>query len=271
MPVKLLFFLCIFCHISLTLLFPQNNPDRSLDSSPRSFYDVFPSLDRAVREEAFSSNGYFIAHDKMYRPLESSGIDPQIFARIENLKPSIVMECLYIVPYPAGPMTTLDIYNGLRNIRALKGRLYHSATRDADIPLFGDASRLESAKRAAVQEDPPPRDSLPDSETIYIRLKDANFGNSYYQADIVKNAAGFTYCLSNNRDLSYLIVPVIKSGCFIAQFYFEPIQEGILVYSMSGAKVSDFIASKIDMPSAIKKRLELILGWAIDGVSGRLE
>jgi hypothetical protein len=272
MPGKLLSFFYILFLCPAAFFFTQNNPDRSFGSSLRSFYDVFPSLDPALRGDAFSPNGYFISYDKLYQPLESSGIDPRIFTRIEDLNPSVVMECLYVVPYPAGPMTALDIYNGLRNIRALKGRLYHSATRDADIPLFEDASRLESPKRGAIaQEDPPPRDSLPDSETIYVRLKDANFGNSYYQADITKNAAGFTYCLSNNRDLSYLIVPIIKSGCFIAQFYFEPIQEGILVYSMSGARVSDFITSKTDMPSALKKRLELILGWVIDGVSGRLD
>jgi hypothetical protein len=167
-------------------------------------------------------------------------------------------------------MNSLEIYNGLRRIRALGGRLYHSETRKADIPLFENATRVESAGRASAREDPPPQSTLPDSETIYIRLKDANFGNSYYQADIKKSSPGFTYNLFNSRDLSYTIFPVIKSGCFIAQFYFEPLEEGVLIYGISGVEVSGFVASRVDIPSAIQKRLEVILGWAADGVSGRL-
>jgi hypothetical protein len=84
--------------------------------------------------------------------------------------------------------------------------------------------------------------------------------------NIKKHAPGFIYDLFNNRDLSYFIVPVIKSGCFTAQFYFEPVAEGVLVYSLSGAEVSDFIASKTHIPSAVQKRLEVILGWVIDGI-----
>jgi hypothetical protein len=265
LPFFYIGFLC-----SAVLLFSQNVPDRSSGSSLRSVYEIFPSLDAGIRDQAFSSNGYFICHDKESRLLESSGIDAQLLTRIDSLKPSVVVECLYVVPYPAGPMEPVDIYNGLRNVRALKGRLYHSETRGTDIPLFEDATRLESSRRTGIQEDPPPRNSLPESETIYIRLKDANFGNSYYQADIKKNFTGFTYSLSNNRDLSYTIIPIIKAGHFLAQFHFEPTREGILVYSISGAKFSNFIAQRVDVPSAIQKRLEVILSWVIDGVSGSL-
>jgi hypothetical protein len=252
------------------LLFSQDESDRISGTVLRSVYEIFPSLGADIRERAFSSNGYLICHDKDPQLLESSGIDPHLLTSVDSLKPSVVVECLYVVPYPAGPMKPVDIYNGLRNVRALKGRLYHSETRGTDIPLFEDATRLESSRRTGIQEDPPPRNGLPESETIYIRLKDANFGNSYYQADIKKNSTGFTYSLSNNRDLSYTIIPIIKSGHFLAQFHFEPTQEGVLVYSISGAKFSNFIALRVDVPSAIQKRLEVILSWVVDGVSGSL-
>ncbi|MDR2257702.1 MAG: hypothetical protein LBE14_00980, partial [Treponema sp.] len=61
--------------------------------------------------------------------------------------------------------------------------------------------------------------------------------------------------------------PVIKEEKFIAQLYFEPITEGVLVYSIAGADVSDFVASKIHMPSAIAKRLAVIISWVVDGIS----
>jgi hypothetical protein len=101
---------------------------------------------------------------------------------------------------------------------------------------------------------------------MYIRLKDANFGNSYYRADISVDQYGLAYSLTNFRNLSYLFIPAIRENKFIAHIYIEPLDEGVLIYSVSGADVSDFVASKIDIPSAIRKRLEVLIGWIGDGI-----
>jgi hypothetical protein len=231
--------------------------------------DVFPDLDAEIKKEAFSSTGYLVSRNDNRQTLKSPSVDHLVRSRINNIKPTVVVECLLVIPYPSDPLDLVGIYNGLRRIRALGGRLYHSETRGADIPLFENVTRLESAKRSTAKEDPLPQNSLSNSETIYIRLKDANFGNCYYQADITKNIPGFIYTLFNNRDMTYFVIPVIKSGCFVAQFYFEPISEGVLVYCVSGAEVSGLIASQVDMPSAIRKRLAVIIDWIIEGVGGR--
>jgi hypothetical protein len=78
---------------------------------------------------------------------------------------------------------------------------------------------------------------------------------------------GLRYSLANNRNITYLMVPVIREGKFVTQMYFEPIAEGMLIYSVAGVDVSDFVSSKISMPSAISKRLAVIIGWAADGIS----
>jgi uncharacterized protein YqgC (DUF456 family) len=67
--------------------------------------------------------------------------------------------------------------------------------------------------------------------------------------------------------MTYFLVPVIKEGKFVTQFYIEPITEGILIYALAGADVSDFISSKIDMKSAISKRLAVIIGWIAEGIT----
>jgi hypothetical protein len=171
------------------------------------------------------------------------------------------------MPYDKGnPFQLVDVYNSIRNIRDLKGRLYHSATRDEDVPLFEDATRIAGKNKTSPVRDPPPKSSMPEAETIYIRLKDLNFGNSYYRGDIALNHYGFLYTLSNYKDLTYLLFPVIKAEKFTIRFYFEPLREGLLIYSISGADVSDFIASKIDIPSAIQKRLDVIFSWMNDGI-----
>ncbi|GHT75751.1 hypothetical protein FACS1894124_7500 [Spirochaetia bacterium] len=159
----------------------------------------------------------------------------------------------------------LAVYNGLGKVRNLKGRLYHSFTRDEYVPLFEEATRLESARKLSAIPDPPPARTLPASETVYLRLKDINFGNSYYRGDITLHQYGLLYSLSNFKKLTYLI-PVIKEGKFLARFYIEPLADGLMIYSISGADVSDFIASRVSMPSMIQKRLEVIIGWVIDGI-----
>jgi hypothetical protein len=251
-------------------LFSQESPVNSSQVPLRSLNEIFPSLNGEIKERVFSTSGYFASYEKNYHTLDAPDLDPSIRSGIDNLKPSVVIEYLLVVPYSSGSMKPVDIYNAIRHIRALKGRLYRSETRGGAVPLFEEATRIADARRTSILDDPPPRNNLPDSETIHIRLKDTNFGNSYYQANIQKTVRGFSYNLSNSRDLSYIIFPVIKSGQFIAQFYFEPLNEGVLVYCLSGARVSDFVASRVDMPSAIQKRLEVILSWVIDCVNDRL-
>jgi hypothetical protein len=257
MPKKLwLCFLGLYC---LVPLFAQT----------RSLGEIFPGISPAVRDQAFSPNGFIYSSEKKdgFRLLDSSGLDPRLSGGVLNSGPSVLVESLLIIPRNNSPSSLLDVYNALGNIRALKGRLYHSATRNQDIPLFEDATRIAGAKKTSPIPDPGPSSSLPSAETVYLRIKDVNFGNSYYRGDVSLNSFGLVYRLSNYKNLTYLFIPVIKEGKFIAQLYFEPITEGILVYSIAGADISDFVASKIDMPSAIAKRLAVIISWVVDGVT----
>ena len=55
---------------------------------------------------------------------------------------------------------------------------------------------------------------------------------------------------------------------FHAFLYMEPLVEGMLVYSVAGTDVSDFVANRIDIPSAISKRLAVFVDWINDGLTG---
>jgi hypothetical protein len=137
------------------------------------------------------------------------------------------------------------------------------------VPLFEEVTRIESPRKNTPIADPPPASRIPASETIYMRLKDANFGNSFYRGDITLFQRGLRYSLTNNKNISYYFIPVIKEERFTVQLYFEVISEGILIYSLAGADVSDFVSSKIDMPSAINKRLAVIISWVAEGITGK--
>ncbi|MDR0316718.1 MAG: hypothetical protein LBH97_07455 [Treponema sp.] len=246
-----------------------------LFAQTRSFGMIFPGLPENIRTAVFSNEGYIITSEKSsgFNLLsgtagQGSLLDPQIAGTVLSIQPGFIVESLRVIPGAPGAVSLLDVYNALGNIRGLKGRLYHSHTRDGDIPLFEDASRMENERKNVPIPDPRPASTLPSSETVYIRLKDVNFGNSYYRGEIRLTQYGLRYSLSNYKNLSYFFIPVIREEKFIAQLYFEPIQEGVLIYSIAGADVSDFISSRIHMPSAISKRLAVIISWVAEGIGG---
>jgi hypothetical protein len=253
-----------YCFITLFLLglFPL--------SAQRSFDEIFPGLPSNVRQAAFSNEGFYRSSEKA--PLSvlagsgKSAIDPQIVEAVFSKQPRFLIESIVVVSGKADEYSLLDVYNALGKIRGLKGKVYHSVTRNKYIPLFDDVTRIESAQKNNPVSDPPSASKVPPSETIYVRLKDVNFGNTYYRGDMALVRYGLRYSLSNNRNITYFFVPVIKEEKFIAQLYFEPIAEGILIYALAGVDVSDFISSKLDMASAINKRLAVIIGWVKEGI-----
>jgi len=234
----------------------------------RSLDDLFPGLGEDVKTQVLGRDGYIRSLDKNESlaliPAPASGID--LVSAVMKTNPSYLAEALMVVPYAERKLTRLDAYNVLGRISDLKGRLYHSQTRNAEIPLFEDATRLESAKKTNPVPDPQPAAELPPSDTVYIRLKDVNFGNSYYRGDMSAGTYGITYKLTNFKNLTYLFFTVMKEGKFSAILYMEPLAEGMLVYSVAGADTSDFIANRIDIPSAISKRLAVFTGWIGDGL-----
>jgi hypothetical protein len=234
----------------------------------RSFDLLFPRLDAATKGRIFSPEGFVVSTKTAagLTLLAASALDAAISDSVFKQHPAYLTESLLVIP-TSKPVSFTRIYNAVGNIRGLKGRLYHSFTRKEETPLFEDATRIASSKKLSPIPDPPLAASVPASETIYIRLKDVNFGNSYYRADITANGQGLLYTLSNFKSLTYLFIPVIKEDKFIAQLYFEPIVEGVLVYSLAGTDVSDFIASQVDIPSAIRKRLDVIIQWATEGIT----
>ena len=249
------------CFLWPHLLESQANPLRGFD-------ELFPDLEESLKKDAFSEEGLIISHGKNSSltliPSPLSGIE--LHTAIKNKNPLYIAESLLVLPYEGRPWNKLDAYNALGKIRDLKGRLYHSFTRDSNVPLFEDATRLESDKRNNPIPDPPPSTELPLSETVFIRLKDVNFGNSYYRGNFSQSFYGVSYDLTNYRNLTYLLFTVMKEEKFTAMLYMEALAEGMLIYSIAGADASDFIANRIHIPSAIEKRLAVFIGWIRDGL-----
>jgi len=237
-------------------------------NSLRSFNELFPSLSESRKKEAFSEEGTIRSVKKNealeFLPVQNSGID--LYGTVMKANPTYLAESLLVIPYQGKVFTGLDAYNALGKISDLKGRVYHSHTRDAYIPLFQEAVRLENDKSSKTVPDPLPARELPNAETVFIRLKDTNFGNCYYRTDMSVTPFGLTYKITNTKNITYLLFTVLKEEKFTSILYLEPLTEGMLVYSMAGADASDFISGMIDIPSAISKRLMVFLSWINDNL-----
>jgi hypothetical protein len=244
-------------------------PDSIEAASLRSFDELFPSLGESRKKEAFSDGGAIRSVKKNealeFLPAPASGID--LYGTVMSANPAFLAESLLVMPYHGRVLSRLDAYNALGKISDLKGRLYRSHNRNADIPLFQEATRLENEKSGRAVPDPLPARELPNAETVFIRLKDVNFGNSYYRTDMSVTPFGLTYKITNTKNLSYLFFAVLREEKFCSILYIEPLTEGMLVYSMAGADASDFIANRVDIPSAISKRLLVFLGWIRDNLT----
>ena len=248
-----------FCLVSVLL------PLTAFGDTLRSFDSIFPRISESQKKEVFSEGGYIESYGKneplQILPAPGSGIN--ILDELMKKKPSYLAESLVLVPYTGRELTKLDAYNALGKIRDLKGRLYRSYSKGAT-PLFEDATRIESQSKTNPIPDPPPAKTLPSSETVFIRLKDANFGNSYYRGTISTTPYGLSYTLTNFKNLTYLVMTVMKEEKFTAILYMEPLTEGMMIYSLAGADASDFIAGKVHIPTAISKRLEVFVAWISD-------
>jgi len=240
----------------------------NLPAQLRSFDDIFPNINENIRTSIFTDSGFIRSSQKQsgFEILQSN-LDPQIIKIVLDKNPLYLVESIYVFrSHENNGVSLLTVYNALSNIRGLTGRLYDSATRKQRVPLFEDATRIKGERQTSAIPDPPPATIIPQSETVYIRLRDVNFGNTFYRGEMVLIQNGLCFTLSNFRNMTYLLVPVIKEEKFTARLYFEPIIEGVLIYSVASADISDFFASRVHVESAISKRLAVITEWAVDGI-----
>jgi len=232
----------------------------------RSFDEIFPNLSRTQRRRVMSSmglrNSFETDGSPVLLPDPNSRID--LLSIVMEKKPSHLIEALLVVPYKERELDMLDIYNALGRIADIKE---HSVSANGnDVYFFTESTRLESARNRRSVSDPSPANLLPYSDTIYLRLKDAFFGNLFLRGDVSISPYGITYSMTNFTDVRYLLLPVMKAERFSAVIYLEPIKEGILVYCMSGFYIPGFIADRVNLTPNINGRIAVFISWITDNL-----
>jgi hypothetical protein len=242
-------------------------------AAARGFDEVFPALDERIRKAAYSAEGFYrakersAAHNARPAIASPSAAAAAETANILKKAPAALLETLALIPLEkTKKLSKLAIYNALGKTRALAGRQYYSHRRKKMTALFEKISRVAGAESSRKIPDPPPADTLPAHESIYFVVDDVNFGNCYYLSEFSADVYGINYKLTNSKKLSFYIFTVVKAEELQISFYIERVDEGILIYALMGITMEEAAASRVDLSSAAKKRLDLIKSWIIDGL-----
>jgi len=233
---------------------------------PRSFYDVFPNLSMRQKAMVMGSMGLRNAFEKndtpTFSPNPDSGVD--LYSKVMTKKPSHLIEALVLVPRGKRELDLIDIYNGLRRIKNIQD--FKLTAGDKEYKIFQDTTRLESAQKRKPIADPPHTDTLPLSETMYLRFVDLSMGDLYLKGEVTVSLYGLTYTLTNFRDVTYSIFTVMRAERYLTIIYLEPVKEGILIYSMSGLNIPSFVSSRINLPRSMSYRIIVLINWITDGL-----
>jgi hypothetical protein len=237
----------------------------------RSFDDIFPGFTRAQKMMAFHDGGLKHFFDKSgspeMTPHPSSGID--LFGSVMSKSPSHIIEAMAVVPYNEKELEILDIYNALGKIGNIKDHTFF--VNGKDTVILEETTRIENARSRRSIPDPQPVNTLPYSETMYLRFKDAYYGNLYIRGDVSMSLYGIIYNMTNFTDVRYFLIPIIKAERLSIIIYLEPIKEGVLIYSVSGLYLPGFIADRVNLTPSINRRITVLLKWIITSLGGKLE
>jgi len=232
----------------------------------RSLDEIFPNLSRLQRIIAMNNgvlkNSFVKGESPMFVPNPDFGID--LLGSVMRKNPSHLIEALALVQYTERELDLLDIYNAVGRIEKIKD--YPAYFNDTEFYAFTESTRIESARNRRAISDPSPAVTLPFSETIFLRIKEYSFGNLFIRGDISISMYGITYSMTNFTDVRYFLVPIMRAERFSAIIYLEPVKEGILIYSMSGFYIPDFIADKVNLTPSINRRIEVFINWITDGL-----
>ncbi|MCL2066486.1 MAG: hypothetical protein FWG99_03365 [Treponema sp.] len=232
----------------------------------RSLAEIFPDISWRQRILARSSEGlrnYFLSNESPSL-VANPDLEIDLLGSVMEKNPSHLIEALVVVPYNEREFDLLDIYNALGRIEKIKDQSV--ILNGNDFYVFTDSTRIESSRNRRVVSDPPPSVTLPFSETMFLRLREVNFGNLFIRGEISISLYGITYSMTNFTDVRYLLIPVMRAERYITVIYLEPVREGMLIYSVTGFYLPGFIADRVNLTPNINRRIEIFMNWIIEGL-----
>ncbi len=187
-----------------------------------------------------------------------------------NMEPNVLSEALYLIPYTDEIKDmNLAMYNMIRQVRNIENVTYFSATRNAEVALFEDVYRVESMKnkRSVLPDDTV--DTIPETESLFLYMKEVNFGSAYYRLDLELREDVLRLNLVNTSTIRKF-VKVLDEEAMNLQLLIIPTDEGFLVHGLCTLDVhnKDFVQGLLDTYSAFYKRLYALETWIYNTMHG---
>jgi len=233
----------------------------------RSFDEIYPNLSPLQRSRVMSDfGGLRAAFEKDETPTllpdPDAGID--LYSKVMKRNPSHVVEALILVPYMERELDFLDIYNALGMIGEIQNQ--EVIVNNRNINSFEETTRLSNARARRPVPDPLPAETLPYSETIYVRFVDKYIGDLYIREEISFSLYGIIFDMTNFRDVTFSLFSIMKAERFSAIIYIEPVKEGVMIYSMSGIYLPGFLVGRVNLTPNMNRHIRVLLKWIIGGL-----
>lgn len=177
--------------------------------------------------------------------------------------PDVVVEALFLWPKPraADPAAELlETYNVLRAIGTLQGIEYYSASRRA-MRLFYEYSSLIDGPETKAPTPDRRLEALPRAETLYARQKDLSFGDNIYRYDFTSGPDYIASISTNLTTMRYGIVPVAAPGALKVRSLAILVDEGVVFYAVSSAKVAIVPGVRARLENSFGNRAEAVYDW----------
>jgi len=232
----------------------------------RSLYTLFPNFTERQRRSIRNNQVIRSSFTKGEAPtlVPNPDLEINLLGTILRKDPSHLIEALLVVPYNEKELDLLDIYNALGRISNIKDCAV--LLRGNDYFIFTESTRIDNTRNRRAISDPAPATFLPFSETMYLRLKEINFGNLFIRGDISISTYGITYSMTNFTDIRYFLVPLMRAERYSTIIYLEPVKEGVLIYSMTGFYLPGFIADRVNLTPNINRRIDVFIKWITEGL-----
>lgn len=196
----------------------------------------------------------------------------EIMVLHRSLKPEVMVEALYRIPYPEGQGPESGkflelIYDLSHKVSSISGAKYFSVRSQDYSVLFTDVYAVEDLKKKKKISDPQPAGYR--DESAFIHMKENALGRGYYRMDYMPSDDLLTVSLTNESSLGFIITAVEPKNMVI-YLQIIPCSDTVLIYGYCGVVLENdgLVNLMLDPYYAFYRRMTAMETWLYNSLHG---
>jgi hypothetical protein len=195
-----------------------------------------------------------------------------ILADVRRIDPTIAVELLrwygdLSVRFDT-PEGRLRLFNTLRAVATMRGLTYWSESRGVERVLFTESHAVAGPDDLAPLPDPV--DSvLPATDRRWSLQVDQTFGRHLYVSTYTNRPDHLVIRTENADTISYLLIPVMRSGGMVTVCVLVPFPDGVLLAGLVWSKLSVPAIDRAGREASLLNRLVAMSNWVGTRLSAR--